>query len=781
VLAGLEHLPVGRTTLLVELRRPGQGNIRLPLDVITPAQGRLKLTVLSDETGEPTPAMVRLTSLIDGRARAPANAVQLAPMFDSNGVVSSERTAFLPGTRKGSFWCMPGPVDMTLPPGEWEIAVGRGFEHTPLFEKITIRPDATTTTTVRPRRWVQMSTRGWWSADDHVHGRLVSDDDARKLMAWAQAEDVHLTNLVQMGDIYRTYFQQRGFGPEFRVQSGDYILAPAQECPRTSQMGHVLTMNLTGVVRDTDHYFLYDTVLDRVHAQGGLTGYAHAATGMFEVHRDMTLNVPTRKIDFFEIHQFNNLGTDLYYEFLNLGCKVTASGGSDLPWGGTIGETRVYSYLGQQPFTADRWFEAFGRGRTFTTSGPMITFSVDDALPGDELVVTPGRKLRIRAHAWDDPTSTTPVRLEIVQHGQVIRSAVSGESPRNDVELDFTVEAGDGFWIAARAYTGIGTSAHTTPVYVIREGLRFWKFDSVDALIDKRLASLVQIEQLVTETRSQDRGMRLESDRNRKQLALQGPELLERVASARTLYSELRKTADDERSRRSQRLATSYISSDPAGWTLVMEQNFPVANEFSHWKLEGSADVSVTMFRTLLVETKRRHLAGAESSASTLWLDLPAIDDTRIEFDARADAGTTPSFFFNARASSATSPFEWQRPHARDEDYAADDRLELYALEILRSGENRVALKYFGGGRSTTLATAPSPFGDPEKLYHFDVRAVGTHLTLLVDGEVLFDVVDKEREGRPLSGGYMGFRSARLGAVAFDNVRVYRYTSVRGR
>ena len=110
-------------------------------------------------------------------------------------------------------------------------------------------------------------------------------------------------------------------------------------------------------------------VFDAVHAQGGLTGYAHVNSGMFHVHRDMSLNVPRQKLDFVEILQFNQLGTDLYYDFLNLGCKLTASAGSDVPWGGTIGEVRAYAYLGEKEFTADNWFEAFGRGRTFTTSG----------------------------------------------------------------------------------------------------------------------------------------------------------------------------------------------------------------------------------------------------------------------------------------------------------------------------------------------------------------------------------------------------------------------------
>jgi hypothetical protein len=367
-------------------------------------------------------------------------------------------------------------------------------------------------------------------------------------MAWVRAEDIHLANVVKMGNIYRTFFEQRGFGPQFRVLDGEFALVPGQECPRThEEIGHTLAMNITSMVRDTDRYFLYDEVFDRVHAQGGLTGYAHVNTDAFHVHRDMSMNVPRQKVDFAEILQFNSLGTDLYYEFLNLGCKLTASSGSDVPWGGTIGENRVYACLGKKPFSADGWFDAFRQGRTFTTSGPMLEFRVDDALPGDELRLKSNHKLRVRARAWGDPERMAPMELEIIRHGEVIRTAKSAKPQQPETELDFTMEAGYGCWLAARARAGDGTTAHTTPVYVVREGLRFWKFDSLKELLDKREASLAQIEQIVADARRDNAEGRLEQDHSRKQLALQGDLLLERVTLARKLYQDLQRVADAER------------------------------------------------------------------------------------------------------------------------------------------------------------------------------------------------------------------------------------------
>ena len=261
----------------------------------------------------------------------------------------------------------------------------------------------------------------------------------------------------------------------------------------------------------------------------------------------MSLNVPRQKVDFIEILQFNELGTELYYDFLNLGCKLTASAGSDVPWGGTIGEVRAYAFLGKKSFTADAWFDAFRRGRTFTTSGPMLEFSVDQALPGDELKITSDRQLRIRARAWGDPKHMSPVKLEIMRHGNIIRSAESQDPKRPEVQLDFTVPAGHGCWIAARARAGDGTSAHTTPVYVVREGFRFWKLEGLDELIAKRLASLLEIEQLVTEARHPQKEVEFRGIVDQKQLVNQGGALLERVTQARKLYEELRETARKER------------------------------------------------------------------------------------------------------------------------------------------------------------------------------------------------------------------------------------------
>lgn len=550
-LIGLFNLPVGPTIFPFEIKRDGSEPVRALLKVAAPGTGRVAVRILSDDTGKPTPAMVRMIHKDTGREITPANAVDFSNQFDGNGHNSGHRRANLADRLGGWWWCVPEPFEMALPPGTYEIAIRHGTEHLPVFDSFKVQTGELTRKTFRPKRWVDMRHLGWYSGDDHVHCQILSDDDAQRLMAWIRAEDVHVANIVKMGDILRTYFEQRGFGPVYRVIADDYVASPGQECPRThGEIGHTLAMNTTSMVRDTDQYYLYDRVADTVHAQGGLWGYAHVNSGMFHVHRDMSINIPKGKCDFVEILQFSHLGTDLYYEFLNAGFKVTASAGSDVPWGGTIGEVRVYAYIGDQPFTADAWFAAVGAGRTFVTNGPMLQFTVDDALPGDEVLVKPDRMLRVQARAWGHSSLPMPHTLQIIRHGDVIQQTEELNPETGELILNVEVDPGDGFWLAAKVIGHGNTWAHTTPVYVVREGLRFWKHGAIDDLLDKRVESLRQIEEIVSNARARHDAGELDGDQTLQQLAIQGPELLKRVDAARAIYADLRKTAADERSAR---------------------------------------------------------------------------------------------------------------------------------------------------------------------------------------------------------------------------------------
>jgi hypothetical protein len=118
--------------------------------------------------------------------------------------------------------------------------------------------------------------------------------------------------------------------------------------------------------------------------------------------------------DFASIMQ-GGLGTELYHDFLNLGYKLPASAGSDMPYAGVLGDVRVYAHVGtEEEFTPDAWFEALQQGRTFTTNGPMIEFMVDGLLPGSEIIRDDETPVLVKARAWGSSGGSAVSRLEIV-------------------------------------------------------------------------------------------------------------------------------------------------------------------------------------------------------------------------------------------------------------------------------------------------------------------------------------------------------------------------------
>ncbi|MCZ6674072.1 MAG: CehA/McbA family metallohydrolase [Verrucomicrobia bacterium] len=502
-LLSLSHVPDGTTRWYVSLD-PGSTVARtIPIRITAPPTGRLKIEILSDDSGQPTPAMVQLQWLFDGSTRPPGRTVDFTSQFDSQARTREQlhgsRTVSYPGMEPGHYWVCSGPFDMALPPGDWRITILRGIEHLTVVDTVSVKAGSTTKKIYRPKRWVHMADRGWYSGDDHVHMQIQSDADAERLLVWAQAEDTHLLNILEMGDHERTFFQQRAFGKSSRTQLRNTVLVPGQEDPRIAHLGHTIALNISEPVRDTSKYYLHDWVYDTVNELGGLYGYAHVNRGLFNIERDLSLNIPKGKVDFVELLQFHHLGTELYYHFLNLGEKVTASAGSDVPWGGTVGEVRVYAHLGELPFSADAWFNALEEGRTFVTNGPMIEFSVDDSLPGDQIDLNTGTKsVLVKARAWGHPNRFKPVRLEVVRLGEVIQTAKSTGSSSSELELVFEIDPGPGCWLAARAYADDGSAAHTTPIYLKRPNFRFWKHAQVPALIDRSLESLNELEILAS-------------------------------------------------------------------------------------------------------------------------------------------------------------------------------------------------------------------------------------------------------------------------------------------
>ena len=487
------NAPTGeRRVLPIRLRAGGVEIATAELAVTTPPTGTLRVRILDVGTGKPTAAAAGVFASND-EIITPTDALA----FDKAGFFYDQAGRVRPraqvhywpghGKRQRSFF-VNGEFTVRVPEGNYQVIASKGPEYLPVNVPLAVKASGETVKNITLRRWTNMPARGWYSGDAHVHYARLDAEANRQLIIWMQAEDIHVANALRMGDFKETYYEQYGFGKEGRYAMGGYAVVPGQEDPRTNVIGHTIQLNLQHPIRFPERYYLYDLVFDETHSQGGLTGYAHIyapAGSPVYVRRDMALNMPIGRIDFAEIGEFGDVylrrdGDNLYYEYLNMGFPLTAMAGSDVPFGNTLGSSRVYAYTGER-FSPDAWFAAVKAGHTFVTNGPMLEFSVNGKIAGSEIEANPGDVLHIRAAASGEVVA--PRYLEIVSQGEVVKSTKSSS-------LEFDLPVRDSTWIAARCY-----GAHTTPVYVKVNGHRFWKREQLGALVARRMDDLKELEE----------------------------------------------------------------------------------------------------------------------------------------------------------------------------------------------------------------------------------------------------------------------------------------------
>ena len=129
-------------------------------------------------------------------------------------------------------------------------------------------------------------------------------------------------------------------------------------------------------------------------------------------------------LDFIELLQFSKINAIDYYDYLNLGFKLTAAAGSDAPWGSTVGEVRTFVHSGPT-LNLYTWFQNLKAGHTFVSNGPALEFTVDDQLPGSELAKKAGDKISIKARVLSHPAIGRPTSLTLIGNEGVLSEVLN--------------------------------------------------------------------------------------------------------------------------------------------------------------------------------------------------------------------------------------------------------------------------------------------------------------------------------------------------------------------
>ena len=435
----------------------------------------IKVTVTDQNTGKPTAVRAKITNSDGYVAGIPKEAISIMYGRDDK----AERYGFQPD----STYYIDGHFNLDLRPGKYKISLSKGFEYLDQAHTIEVKEGGGNAFSFEMKRWVKMSDLGWYSADDHIHIRR-SPRENPLILKWVEAEGLNVGILLQMGDFWATYFSQYAFGEDGTYGQNESLLSTGQEDPRTHQIGHTIALVADDFVRQQKDYYEYDKIFDKVHELNGITGYAHQGMS-FNGSRGMTLDVLSGKVDFLELLQFcvngGPLLTQNYYHFLDLGYKLTATAGSDFPWCGLgpsfgtedpswnarIGNVRFYTWIDGK-FEYASWKKNLKEGHTFVSSGPMLVFSIDDHLPGDEIKLSAPKKVSIKAKALGNKDQIPLSKLEIISHGKVLKQITPDGDKQSleNMELNFDLEVEKGTWIAARCFAGPNQVAHTTPIYI---------------------------------------------------------------------------------------------------------------------------------------------------------------------------------------------------------------------------------------------------------------------------------------------------------------------------
>lgn len=397
------------------------------------------------------------------------------------------------------------PFVLQLQPGRYRFIAERGKEYLPATNDIAVGTEPIEVK-IPMRRWIQMSSRHWYSGDTHNHR------DVREIPNTLLAEDlnvsfpmVHWTTVAGLSPAQSPQSVTNDFGNQpIRVDDQHFWYPRNSEYEIFRTAGKSHTLGAFVVINHKTPLELavppLAPVAEEVRRQGGLIDFEKhnwawscmlapvIAPDLFELgnnhHWRTEYAVRNWAIPAPSWMNVEGTGTDTergwtifgfktYYALLNSGFRVapaagTANGVHPVP----MGFSRVYVRL-REGFQYDAWMRGLKAGRSFVTTGPMLFAMVEGADPGEtfkRLGKKPAR-FKISGEVFAQQPRVT---VEIVANGEVVSTEVplmrSRATGGYSASFDGEVTAETSGWIAVRCFEERGGEglrfAHTAPWWI---------------------------------------------------------------------------------------------------------------------------------------------------------------------------------------------------------------------------------------------------------------------------------------------------------------------------
>jgi len=471
-------VPGGRVAAVV----PGERRYRRP-------PGTLRIAAV-DAAGAPLPVRISVTGA-DGRGWTPDDAWRHADDGFDRKLRPFEMTYFH----------SRGAAVLTLPPGEYRILATHGLEYGAVAAKATVAANASADARLVLTRIDDLTARGWWSGDLHVHmnyGGHYRNDPAR-LRAQAEAEDLHVVEDLIVNKEQRVPDVALFSGALDPVSTATTLVKHDQEY-HTSWWGHTGHLGLKELLMLPDYAGYAETaaaslfpdnawIADLAHAQGGISGYVHPfdppvpdPAGADPLTNGLPIDVALGKVDYVEVVGFSDHRTtaEVWYRLLDCGFRLPTGAGTDAMANyaslrGPVGMNRVFARAGSA-LDYRLFLAAVKAGRTFATNGPVFGFAIEGREAGDEITLPEGgRDLAARVRM----RSIVPIeKLEIVGSGGKVVAAVPLEKGGTSADASVSLAARESGWYVLRAWSASAAEpvldiypyATTSPIYVTVAG-----------------------------------------------------------------------------------------------------------------------------------------------------------------------------------------------------------------------------------------------------------------------------------------------------------------------
>lgn len=418
--------------------------------------------------------------------------------------------------------------NIRLPEGTYTVTSSGGPEYLTKTTDLRVAASGAAELTVALERWIDPSTRGWYSGDHHIHAAGCSHYQnptegvlPEHMMRQINGEALNLGSVLTWGPCY--YYQKQFFTAEDHpLSKGDRRMHYDLEVSGfpSSHSGHLVLLGLkdqdypsTHRIEDWPSWNL--PILKWAKAQGAVVGFAHSGWG---------LEVQDSAVPSFEMPAFDGIGANefivdvthpgavdfistidtpavselsIWYHTLNVGFRTRISGETDFPciYDSRVGLGRTYAHV-ERGLTYQGWLESMRNGRSYVSDGKshLLDFSVNGVevgRSGSELKLDGARAVsaRVRVAAYLDPLPNEEVRkrprdqkpywdierarigtsrevpVELVVNGRVVATRnVVADGQIRDVSFDVPIETSS--WIAARIFQ----SSHTNPMFALVGG-----------------------------------------------------------------------------------------------------------------------------------------------------------------------------------------------------------------------------------------------------------------------------------------------------------------------